>query len=78
MDVYIHEASTTSNYISAERPFPRHIKTVKSQWQRKNLKDIEGKKSNLQRYHNRLSAYFSLKPLQAGRQQNDILKNTER
>ena len=25
MDVYIHEGSITSNYISAEKPFPRHI-----------------------------------------------------
>lgn len=67
MDVYIHETGTTSNYISAEGPFPRHIKTIKSQWQRKNLKDIKGKKSDLQRYLDRLAAYFSVKPLQAGR-----------
>ena len=25
MDVYIHETGTTSNYISAEGPFPRYI-----------------------------------------------------
>ena len=31
LDIQVHEAKRTANYLNAKRPSPRHIKTVKNQ-----------------------------------------------
>ena len=73
LDLEIHEASRTLNYINAKRPSPRHIivKLAKVNDKEKILRAARQKKIG---FTIRLSANFLTETLQARREWNDIFK----
>ena len=62
LDLQVHEATVTLNYINAKRPSPRHIiiKLSKVNVKEKNIKGSKRKENNLQRnLHQAFSGFLS-------------------